>query len=233
MNVVLVFFRPDGQRRDLPVNRPSTVLGRGGECTMRIPVSQVSRRHCELIQNNGSIKLKDLGSSNGTYVNGKRVVEEKKLKAGDRVQLGPIMFTIQIDGKPSQIEPSIAPAGSEPASAHDTTRTISPQDVVNAPPALTPLEELEPATELTPADELAPADELEPVEALKPAPLAPAEEPTPAEPLVLEESPLEEISDSDVFAGSGTAEAAGSDDSFAALLQEFSSPDDLESPTKK
>jgi len=196
MNVVLVFFKPDGQRRDLPITRPTTVLGRGAECSMRIPVSQVSRQHCELSQNNGSIKLKDLGSSNGTYVNGKRVLESK-IKAGDRVQIGPVMFTVQIDGKPSSIEPALS-SPSEASSAHDTTRTISPDEITPAP---------------------------KPVK---------ADADTPPQPLVLEESPLEEISDGDMFAAdAGTsADAAGSDDSFAALLQEFSSPDDLDGGPK-
>lgn len=127
MNAVLVMFRPDGQRRDFPITKSSTLIGRGEECGMRVPLSQVSRKHCELIQNNGTLKLKDLGSSNGTYVNGKRVLE-KKLKAGDRVQVGSVVFTVQIDGAPSQIEPLLS-APAPTTSPDDSTRAIESKQI--------------------------------------------------------------------------------------------------------
>lgn len=127
MNAILVMFRPDGQRRDFPISKPSTLIGRGEECSMRVPLSQVSRKHCELIQNNGYLKLKDLGSSNGTYVNGKRVLE-KKLKAGDRLQIGSLVFTVQIDGQPAQIEPLLS-APSPTTTPDDSTRAIESKQI--------------------------------------------------------------------------------------------------------
>ena len=54
-------------------------------------------------------KVKDLGSSNGTYINNGRV-EEAPLQAGDRLAVGPIVFTVQVDGMPSEIAPCEAPA---------------------------------------------------------------------------------------------------------------------------
>jgi len=133
MNAILVMFRPDGQRRDFPVTKSSTLIGRGEECSMRVPLSQVSRKHCELIQNNGSLKLKDLGSSNGTYVNGKRVLE-KKLKPGDRVQVGSVVFTVQIDGEPGQIEPLLS-APAQTTTPDDSTRAIESNQIAAGEPA--------------------------------------------------------------------------------------------------
>lgn len=102
MKVVLVRFR-GGQRRELPLEGAHVVVGRRPDCDVRIPTLDVSRQHCELNLADDSVKVKDLGSSNGTFVNGKRVTEIE-LNPGDRLQIGPVSFTVQIDGKPEDIQ---------------------------------------------------------------------------------------------------------------------------------
>jgi len=105
MDVKLVMFRPSGQRKDFPLAGPVTVIGRGEDCDLRVPLLSVSRRHCELRVQGQTLKLKDLASSNGTYVNSSRVTEAD-LRAGDRLAVGPIVFTLQIDGEPQDIQPA-------------------------------------------------------------------------------------------------------------------------------
>jgi pSer/pThr/pTyr-binding forkhead associated (FHA) protein len=104
MDVKLVMFRPSGQRKDFPVINPVTVIGRGENCDLRIPLPSVSRRHCELRVQGQGLRVKDLASSNGTYVNNGRVAETD-LRAGDRLAVGPIVFTLQVDGQPDEIRP--------------------------------------------------------------------------------------------------------------------------------
>jgi len=104
MDLKLVMFKPNGKRRDFPVTKPVVVIGRGENCDLRIPLGSVSRRHCEVTLSGDEIKAKDLASSNGTYVNNRRI-NECPLKAGDRLVVGPIVFTVQIDGIPEQITP--------------------------------------------------------------------------------------------------------------------------------
>jgi pSer/pThr/pTyr-binding forkhead associated (FHA) protein len=104
MDVRLVMFKPDGKRKDFKVHRDRTVLGRGEDCSLRIPLLNVSRQHCELILGAGELRVRDLASSNGTYVNNRRV-NETPLKAGDRLVVGPVIFTVQIDGTPAEIKP--------------------------------------------------------------------------------------------------------------------------------
>lgn len=104
MEVKLVMFKANGQRKDLPLKNPVTVIGRGEECDLRVPVLSVSRKHCELAVTDASVAVKDLASSNGTYVNNKRV-NETELAAGDRLVVGPVVFTIQLDGQPEEIRP--------------------------------------------------------------------------------------------------------------------------------
>ena len=104
MDVKLVMFKRDGQRKDFKIRGDATIIGRAEDCSLRIPLLSVSRRHCELIRSDQDVRVRDLASSNGTYVNNRRV-SETALKAGDRLVVGPIVFTVQIDGVPEQIAP--------------------------------------------------------------------------------------------------------------------------------
>ena len=100
MQVVLVMFRPDGQRRSFSVVRDMTVIGRREDCDLRIPLGDVSRKHCRLIKDGDTIRVEDLGSSNGTFRNGARV-QQSELTAGDTLQVGPVVFVLQVDGMPA------------------------------------------------------------------------------------------------------------------------------------
>lgn len=103
MQVVLVMFRPDGQRRSFSIVRDMTVIGRREDCDLRIPLGDVSRKHCRLIKDGETIRVEDLGSSNGTYRNGQRV-QQSELTAGDTLQVGPVVFVLQVDGVPADEE---------------------------------------------------------------------------------------------------------------------------------
>jgi hypothetical protein len=116
MQVVLVMFRNDGERRSFSVVRNMTIIGRREDCDLRIPVSDVSRKHCRLVRTDDGIRIEDLGSSNGTYVNGERI-QEGDLHAGDVLGIGPVQFTVQIDGVPhdEELEPPTAARPARPA----------------------------------------------------------------------------------------------------------------------
>jgi pSer/pThr/pTyr-binding forkhead associated (FHA) protein len=114
MDVSLVMFKADGTRRDFPIKKPKFIVGRTTHCDLRIPLSSVSRKHCEIRMDGNRVHLRDLGSSNGTYHNSARVLEVT-LKAGDEIAIGPVVFTLVIDGQPGQITP-VRPAA-EPATA--------------------------------------------------------------------------------------------------------------------
>jgi predicted component of type VI protein secretion system len=113
MNASLVLLRKNGACKDFPLSRGVTVIGRRGDCDLRIPLPVVSREHCQLSRNEDSVKLRDLGSRGGTFVNGKRVDENKEVpvKAGDYIRIGPLTFVCRIDGKPEKI---VAPAKAAP-----------------------------------------------------------------------------------------------------------------------
>jgi two-component system, NtrC family, sensor kinase len=83
---LLVLQGPDkGRRYELP-DAPALI----GRESRQLPMSDntVSRRHCELVPREGEWILKDLSSSNGTYVNGVRVNNTYALKLGDQIRVG-------------------------------------------------------------------------------------------------------------------------------------------------
>jgi hypothetical protein len=69
------------------------VLGRSRACTIVLADETVSRRHAELALDDGCWVIRDLGSSNGTWVNGRRVVEAE-VRPGDDVVLGDYRFRL-------------------------------------------------------------------------------------------------------------------------------------------
>lgn len=103
-NVSLVMFKSDGTRRDFPLAKQRVVVGRKANCDLRIPLTSVSRQHCQITVDGEKIAVKDLGSSNGTYHNSVRV-QEASLSAGDELVVGPVVFTLVVDGQPGQIKP--------------------------------------------------------------------------------------------------------------------------------
>ena len=73
--------------REHAIDSERVVLGRARDCELRVPDLNVSRRHAEIRREDGVYWIVDLGSMNGTIVNGKRV-EKTKLDDGDRITLG-------------------------------------------------------------------------------------------------------------------------------------------------
>jgi pSer/pThr/pTyr-binding forkhead associated (FHA) protein len=100
MKVNLLISKTSGQKKVIPLSKPTTVLGRSQECDLRIPLDSCSRKHCQIIMQDNVLRVKDLGSSNGTFVNNQRI-EETGLAAGDRLTIGPVVMTVQVDGKPA------------------------------------------------------------------------------------------------------------------------------------
>ncbi|ARN75938.1 FHA domain-containing protein [Oceanicoccus sagamiensis] len=70
------------------------VLGRDSSCDITIPGTHLSRRHAELAVKGPTLLIRDLGSSNGTYVNDERVTETE-LKPGDTVRFDVLVFRVQ------------------------------------------------------------------------------------------------------------------------------------------
>ena len=104
MDANLVLFKKDGSQKAFSLPSDLTVLGRRHDCDLCIPLSVVSRRHCQLSQNNETVKIRDLDSKTGTFINGKRI-SDATVQAGDYITIGPLTFLLQIDDEPKEIKP--------------------------------------------------------------------------------------------------------------------------------
>jgi two-component system cell cycle response regulator len=72
----------------LRVEADETVLGRSPSANLRINDDGVSRKHARVVQANDGVVIHDMGSANGTLVNGEMVVDPVTLKDGDKIQIG-------------------------------------------------------------------------------------------------------------------------------------------------
>ena len=66
------------------------LIGRGEDCRLRIRSSTVSRHHARVLVRGDRVVLEDLGSKNGTYVFGRRVLAPTALQGGEEIQVGSI-----------------------------------------------------------------------------------------------------------------------------------------------
>jgi len=182
MDVNLVMFKPDGQRKDFPLTNTVSVVGRGEECELQIPLLNVSRRHSEIRLDGEIIRVKDLASSNGTYLNNQRI-SEGELSAGDRLSIGPIVFTVQVDGQPGEVAPVKSEGQVVAEGSAVDGATVVTEEVPVAESAPAPAENV--AAEPTVIVEPVEPEVVQAAEVVQPAPApapAPAEK-APGEPL--------------------------------------------------
>jgi hypothetical protein len=85
-----------GDGRSYPLSIGSTVLGRGDQANLRLPDVGISRRHARMDFDGAQVVLTDLGSTNGTMVNGQRI-SAVGLNPGDVIQLGTTTLTFRVD----------------------------------------------------------------------------------------------------------------------------------------
>lgn len=93
-SIVIEVREPGRGARRVPVSGAPMRIGRAPECELVLKDSRVSRRHARLHARNGVLVLTDLGSTNGTRVNGNRVTE-LVLGAGDRIQIGDTNMVVE------------------------------------------------------------------------------------------------------------------------------------------
>jgi pSer/pThr/pTyr-binding forkhead associated (FHA) protein len=79
---------------DIPLGREPIVVGRHPLCDVRLPSIRVSRRHCCLTEVDGEVAVRDLGSSNGTRINDRRV-EAGRLRPGDTLTIANLRYRLE------------------------------------------------------------------------------------------------------------------------------------------
>lgn len=118
VELVVVQGNPEGKRIHLTI--PVFRIGRGETCHLRPNSERVSREHAEFALKDDVFTVRDLGSRNGTLVNGKPIAELTTLARGDLVTVGPLTFAVAFDGDHSPATPVVAApeaASEKPAAA--------------------------------------------------------------------------------------------------------------------
>ncbi len=92
----LILLGTEGEPQRWPIREGSLTLGRAKDCHISIADTRLSRRHTELRCEGRRVIITDLGSVNGTFVNGARIEQPQELQHGDRVHVGPLEFGYEI-----------------------------------------------------------------------------------------------------------------------------------------
>ncbi len=98
VQLIVVQGKPEG--KVIPLAGPVFKIGRSEMCHLRPNSEQVSREHAEFLITPDKVTIRDLGSRNGTLVNGKALTEPVTLKDRDLVQIGPLTFAVSIQDAP-------------------------------------------------------------------------------------------------------------------------------------
>jgi pSer/pThr/pTyr-binding forkhead associated (FHA) protein len=128
VDINLVLLKKSGNNKAFRLPGAVTTLGRREDCDLRIPLADVSRRHCQIEFKEDAVKVRDIGSSNGTWLNGKKLEEETLLGSGDILKVGSAFFGVQINGSPDTFSLDGITASSE-------AKTASPKPKSESKPA--------------------------------------------------------------------------------------------------
>ncbi len=133
LKVLLIVVQGKPEGKSIPLTGPVFRIGRGPDCHLRPNSEEISRNHAQITTTETDAILVDLGSRNGTRINGKPITGPHKLRSGELLQIGPLTFAIAIQGASAASAPATQPgsptaaSGARPASLDDV-----PQDQIEA-----------------------------------------------------------------------------------------------------
>lgn len=126
MKFELVVLQNGAEGKRIALTSSLFKIGRGETCNLRPNSERVSREHAEFTIKNDTLHVRDLGSRNGTLVNGKPISESVLLTRGDQVTVGPLTFVVAIDGS------SVPEVKKAAAAAEEKPKSGSPVDEIAA-----------------------------------------------------------------------------------------------------
>ena len=118
MKVSLVVAEGAHKGKVIPIKLAQFVIGRDPQCHLRPSSASISKRHCVIVVKGERVVLRDLDSTNGTFVNDEPLQGPTELHDEDRLKIGPLAFTLRLEGsvsvdKPTPVPPPAAAAVSE------------------------------------------------------------------------------------------------------------------------
>ncbi len=136
VQLIVVQGKPEG--KIIPLAGPVFRIGRGEKCQLRPSSDQVSREHAEFRIGTDQVIITDLGSRNGTFINGKKLTEPHVLNDRDLVGIGPLTFAVSIQWAPAAMGKMARPAPTKERFpdeiSHDEIESWLVADHANATP---------------------------------------------------------------------------------------------------
>jgi pSer/pThr/pTyr-binding forkhead associated (FHA) protein len=115
----LVVLSPEQKGRSYELKVDKTTIGRVEDNTFQITESSVSSHHCEVLLRGSDVVIKDLNSTNGSFINGEKI-SESVLKPGQTLRLGQIELRLETGDSTTAPAPG-APAAPAPATGSTTS----------------------------------------------------------------------------------------------------------------
>jgi pSer/pThr/pTyr-binding forkhead associated (FHA) protein len=95
----------------IPLEKAIVLIGRQSDCDVSLTLSRkISRKHCCIAQVDNRFVVRDLGSTNGVFLNGTRIKKEATLTVGDDLMIGDVRFRVQNEAR---VTPKSKPANDE------------------------------------------------------------------------------------------------------------------------
>lgn len=96
MDVILKVLEGGKTGTKIAVKKNEFIIGRSTKCHLCAGSTAISRQHCAILRDDNRVTVKDLGSRNGTLLNGVRIDGEHELVTGDELIVGPLKFMVAI-----------------------------------------------------------------------------------------------------------------------------------------
>ncbi len=142
----LYWVQRDGNVAEIPMSKPRLVIGRASDCDVRLQLPSVSSHHVAITRSDTAVTLEDLGSTNGTKVNGRKI-ENLQLKHGDQIEIGTerLVFFTDASLPPAQFDRLAQNAQKSQAQGPNTEKIGAS---VRASPQAVPRMQNEPRTQI-------------------------------------------------------------------------------------
>lgn len=115
----------------IPLEKAVVLIGRQADCDVSLTNSRkISRKHCCIAQVNNKFIVRDLGSTNGVFLNGNRITKEAELAVGDQLTIGDVRFQVQNDASVNEKK--------KPPKKSEAVKTAEPIDSEAPAPSLAP-----------------------------------------------------------------------------------------------
>src|ERR671938_1972818 len=101
--VTLVLTEKGGESKQLSFDKDEVTLGRVQGNDIVLPKGNVSKRHCRILSHSGRYSVEDLKSTNGTYINGRKITETTPVSGADKIYVGD--YIVKVEGAAVEVAP--------------------------------------------------------------------------------------------------------------------------------